>query len=67
MNKPLVSVVVLTKNRPEYIPRCLDSILKQTYDNFDVLIIDSASNKETKDLLHNKYNSAHRSHRKLGN
>lgn len=49
---PFISVVVLTKNRPEYIKLCLDSILKQEYDGFEVLIVDSASNKKTKDLLH---------------
>ncbi|NOR48841.1 MAG: glycosyltransferase [Methanosarcinaceae archaeon] len=51
-----VSIVVLTKNRPRYLKLCLDSIVKQTYDNLEYTVIDSNSNKETLDLI-NSYKS----------
>lgn len=51
-----VSIVVLTKNRPKYLKLCLDSIVNQTYDNLEYIVIDSNSNKETLDLI-NSYKS----------
>ena len=36
----------------EYLARCLDSILNQTYDNFEVCLVDDCSTKkETLDTL----------------
>jgi len=42
MNK-LVSIIVLTYNSEKYIKNCLESILEQTYKNFEILIIDNNS------------------------
>ena len=40
---PTVSVVVLSHDRPEYLPRLLDSILNQTYKALEVLVVDNRS------------------------
>lgn len=44
MNRPLVSVIVTTYNRENYLRECLVNILAQTYINFEVIIIDNFSN-----------------------
>ena len=41
--KPLMSVIVPVYNVENYLERCLDSILAQTYGNLEVLLIDDAS------------------------
>lgn len=41
--EPLISVIVPIYNAEQYIDRCLKSILKQTYSNLEVLLIDDGS------------------------
>ena len=40
MKNPLVTVVIPAYNAEKYIGECLDSILKQTMHDFEVLVID---------------------------
>ena len=48
MNTPLVSVVLLSHNRPRSFERALASVLDQSYSNLEVLVVDnrSASSEE---------------------
>lgn len=39
-NNPLVSIVIPTYGRPEYLKRCVNSVLSQTYDNVEIFIVD---------------------------
>ena len=41
MNK--VTVIVPVYNSEEYIGRCLQSILNQTYNNFEILVVNDGS------------------------
>ena len=50
-DKPLVSVNILTYNAQDLIGPCLRSVLKQTYDNIEVLVIDNASIDKTLDVI----------------
>lgn len=43
MNNPLISVIVPVYNTEQYLHRCIDSILSQTYTNFELLLIDDGS------------------------
>lgn len=43
MEKPFVTVVVPLYNKANQISRCLESLAKQTYDNYLVLVIDDGS------------------------
>lgn len=41
--KPLISVIVLSYDRPECLRRALDSIARQSYDNLEILVVDNKS------------------------
>ncbi|HEL2278222.1 TPA: glycosyltransferase [Streptococcus suis] len=43
MEKPLISVIVPIYNVENYLRQCLDSIIGQTYQNLEILLIDDAS------------------------
>lgn len=43
MENPLVSIIVPVYNVEKYLDRAIDSIKKQTYQNYEVLMIDDGS------------------------
>ena len=50
-HRPLVSVVMPTYNRIHLLPRSIESILNQTYDKFEFIIVDDASTDGSNNLL----------------
>ena len=48
---PLVSVVMSAFNGEVYLASAIESILKQTYDNFEFIILNNASTDRTKDII----------------
>ena len=43
MDSPIISVIVPVYNVEQYLPHCIDSILTQTFTDFEVLLIDDGS------------------------
>jgi glycosyltransferase involved in cell wall biosynthesis len=43
VKKPLISVIVPVYNVEDYIEECIDSIIAQTFKNFELIVIDDAS------------------------
>lgn len=46
-----VSIIIPTYNRPQLIVSAIDSILKQTYSHFEIIIIDDSSDNKTEDAI----------------
>src|SRR4051794_27053545 len=47
MDTPLVSIVTPVYNGEPYLAECIESVLAQTYDNWDYTIVDNASTDAT--------------------
>ena len=43
MDKPKVTIIIPVYNAEKYIKECFDSIINQTFSNFEVIIIDDGS------------------------
>lgn len=57
-----VSVLIPAYNAEKYICRCLDSLLMQTFKNFELLIVNDGSTDNTQTLLENYANRFHDYH-----
>lgn len=60
MNLPLISIIIPTYNRAHLISETLDSILMQTYKNWECIIIDDNSTDDTALLLDDYAKKDHR-------
>jgi hypothetical protein len=45
--EPLISIITLTYNHENYIAECIESVLCQTYENWEMIIVDDASMDKT--------------------
>ena len=53
MKAPLISILVPFKNTECYLNDCLDSIVKQTYTNWELLIVDDGSTDSSYKIVQN--------------
>jgi glycosyltransferase involved in cell wall biosynthesis len=51
MSSPKVSVVIPTYNRPDLLSRAIESVLNQTYTNYECIIVDDASCVDTSSVI----------------
>lgn len=69
--KPLVSVVIATFNdNPSFLRESINSLLKQTYTNLEIIIVDDSTNQDSRDIIDSFMNDERvhvlREDRKLG-
>lgn len=51
MKKTLVSILIPNYNYGRYLEECLESVLMQTYDNFEVIISDNRSTDDSYEIM----------------
>ncbi|WP_421763711.1 glycosyltransferase [Ekhidna sp.] len=51
MDQPLVSIIMAAKDTAPYLPKCIDSILRQTYTNWELIAINDHSSDRTPEIL----------------
>ena len=52
--RPLVSIVIPVYNCEEYIGECIDSVVEQTYDNIEIIVVNDGSKDESEKIIKNK-------------
>ena len=51
-NQPLISVITPCYNGAEFLGECVESVLNQTYSNFEYIIVNNCSKDNTLELAH---------------
>ena len=51
MKKPIVSIIVPCYNQAEYLDECLQSVLHQTYENWECIIVNDGSPDNTDEVV----------------
>ena len=60
MNNPKYSIIVPAYNTGDAIRRCIDSVLKQTYINWELVIVDDGSKDKTPEIIEEYTNNDNR-------
>lgn len=56
-NDPTISVVIPTHNRAHLIGQAIDSVLAQTYKDYEIIVVDDGSTDNTRELLSEYWDS----------
>lgn len=50
-----ISIVVTNFNGESFLPQCLDSLLNQSYEDLEIIVVDNASTDGSRELVSSKY------------
>jgi glycosyltransferase involved in cell wall biosynthesis len=50
-HNPRVSIILPARNEEEFIGKCLDSLIKQDYTNYEIIVIDDSSDDQTNKII----------------
>ena len=50
-SRPLISIIVATYNSEKFLEKCLQSIIDQSYQNFEIIIVDNKSTDKTLGII----------------
>lgn len=50
-SQPLVSAIITTHNRADLLPRALDSVAVQSYENIEIIVVDDGSTDQTPEVV----------------
>lgn len=51
MAEPLISAIICTHNREQYLGAAIDSLLAQTLENYEIIVVDNASTDSTAEIV----------------
>jgi len=51
VNNPKISVIIITKNRASFIAKAIESVLNQTFTDWELIILDNDSNDGTEGIV----------------
>ncbi len=50
-SSPKVSIILPARNEEEFIGKCLDSLMKQDYENYEIIVINDSSDDATGEII----------------
>lgn len=51
MSEPLISAIICTHNREEYLGAAIDSLLQQDFSSYEAIVVDNASSDRTRKIV----------------
>lgn len=51
MDSELISVIIPVYNGEKYIKKCLESVINQTYNNIEIIVVDDGSTDKTSEII----------------